>query len=143
DGDQFFQGLEQKLLVHPGNAHAFIRFIQSFKVFFRSEQENSSILGFISFHSFKNRLGVMENRRRRIQCQRLVRNDARIIPTHTLFVIHYKHMICKSSAENELVVRYFWFGRRGVSDGYVLTFHKKTAPLFFYIFIIIYLKLKR
>ncbi|MPN38868.1 hypothetical protein SDC9_186393 [bioreactor metagenome] len=85
---------------------------QPLAVFVGAEQLYLARGGAVRLQAFKALLCVVKDQCRRVQRNRRVGNDARVVPALALGVVHHKHVVCEDAAEAQCAGR-FRFGLCG------------------------------
>ena len=81
------------------------------------EQPYPTILAAKRLHAIEDRLAVMQHAARRIQGERAVWHNARVVPATALVVLHHKHVVGEDGAEGKRLVRRGLLGSGGLGDG--------------------------
>ena len=82
----------------------------------RAEQSDGAVLAPKRLEPVEHGLGVMQHRRSRIERERMIRHDARIVPTLAFVIIERENMIGKNRTECKLIVARAWLGLGGAGD---------------------------
>ena len=99
---QRLEALKHKIRIDRRDAQPCRAAIKAFKIIHRTEHLDGTIRFAIGFQAFKNGLSIMKNHGGRVHLQGRVGNDAGVMPSLALGIVHYEHVVGENLPESEL-----------------------------------------
>ena len=100
--DQFHDAGQSQLIGDAGHAQTGGGVVQTLDVAVGAEQLDGAVGGAVGLHALENLLTVMQNLGSGVDLQGAVGDDAGIVPTLTLVIVHDEHMVGHVLAEYQL-----------------------------------------
>jgi len=93
------------------------RAVQPTRVVRQAEQPHAAVLATERLQPVEDRLAIVQHAGGRIQGERPVRHNARIMPALTLMEVHQEHVVGEDAAEGERLIRRMLLRAGSLGDG--------------------------
>ena len=100
--NKLFDRVLSEFLVDQRDAETIVGNVQTCHILVGTEQQDPVVRRAVCFHALEYRLPIMQAHRSRIEFQRRIRDNSRIMPALSFVIIHNEHMICEDLAKAQL-----------------------------------------
>ncbi len=102
--DQSLDGLDEIFHGDVRDAQTVRRVVHTARVAVRAEQLDLVVSRSVGLHALEDLLGIVEHDTGRVQLERRIRNDARVVPADTEVVLHDEHVVREDVTETEFAL---------------------------------------
>ena len=114
-GDNGLHRLDVVLLRNPGDAEAVVGVVGPLGIHVRAEKVVGPIIPLVGLQALEHLLAVVKHHGGGRQGEVLIGHNAGVVPTHSLGVVHDKHVVGKNPAKAQISLGLF-LGGCGFSD---------------------------